>query len=322
MKGIYVKDLAIGQPVDGLFVISRAGLRSYAGGQFLTLRLADRTGKVDGVVWDRAEEAYTGLQVGRPARIVGKVGQYQGNLQVTVDKLLAEVPAEEIDPGDFLASAPLDLEKAAAELGELAATLTDPHLAELWQRFITEEAEHWRNFQRAPGGKLWHHGYLGGLLEHTLSVCRCALRIADGYPDVDRDLLLCAALFHDIGKAEEFSFDTMIDYTDSGRLVGHLVLSVMKVEGMIRRLPDFPESLRNRLLHCMLAHHGETEQSPMLAMTREALILHHADHLDAHLNAYQREMSRAREAGKSWTDYINLIGRFLYAGNGPERTQG
>ncbi|MBE7559362.1 HD domain-containing protein [bacterium] len=322
MKSVYVKDLAMGQPVDGLFVVSRAGLRSYSGGQFLSLRLADKTGKVDGVVWDRAEDVYQSVAVGRPVRVVGKVGQYQGNLQVTVDKLVAEVDPSEVDPEDFLARAPIDLEKTAQELCELAASQENAHLRALWKHFVQEERPLWEAFQKAPGGKLWHHGYLGGLLEHTLSVCRCALRIADGYPGVDRDVLLTAGLFHDLGKAEEFSYDTMIDYTDSGRLIGHLVLSVVRVEKMIGRLPDFPESLRNQVVHCMLAHHGETEQSPMQAMTREALILYHADHLDAHLNAYQREMEKARAAGKTWTDYINLIGRFLYAGNGQQQTQG
>ncbi len=321
MKSVYIKDLAMGQPVDGLFVITRAGLRSYSGGQFLSLRLADKTGKVDGVIWDRAEDAYARLTVGRPARVVGKVGQYQGSLQVTIDKLIADVEPGEIDPDDFLASAPVDLEKTAEEFCQLADTLTNPHLRALWQLFLKDEQPLWQAFQKAPGGKLWHHGYLGGLLEHTLSVCRCALRIADGYPGVDRDVLLTAGLFHDLGKAEEFCFDTMIDYTDCGRLIGHLVLSVVKVESLIARLPDFPEALRNQVVHCMLAHHGETPQSPMQAMTREALILYHADHIDAHLNAYEREMGKARAAGKAWTDYINLIGRFLYVGNGQEPTQ-
>jgi len=306
--------------VDGYFVISRATLRSYSGGQFLSLRLADRTGKVDGVVWDGAEALYPRCLVGRPARVVGRVGQYQGNPQVVVDKLLFDLPEGEIDPADFLPTAPVDPEETARELGALAETLEDAWLAALWAKF--REDPLWEAFCRAPGGKLWHHGYVGGLVEHTLSVCRCALRIAEGYPEVDRDVLLAAALFHDISKAEELRCDTMIDYTDEGRLIGHLVLSAMRIERLIGEIPDFPATLRNRLLHCMLAHHGEAPGSPVNGMTREALVLHHADVVDAHMNAYNREIGRAEAAGRPWTDYIHLLGRYLYAGECIEPTQG
>jgi 3'-5' exoribonuclease len=317
-KSVFVKDLESGRALDGVFVISRMGLRTYARGQFLSLRLADKTGKVDAVMWDHAEETYERVNTGQPVRVVGKVGQYQDKPQVVVDYIDASVAPDDFDPADFLASAPIDLEEARQDIMELAQTLENEHLLALWEQFTSQEDDLWSRFCQAPGGKMWHHGYLGGLLEHTLSVCRCALRIAEGYPQVDRDLLLSAALYHDISKADEFRYDTFIDYTDSGRLVGHLVMSVMRVEGMIGKIEGFPHSLRNRLLHCMLAHHGQAPQSPAIAMTLEALILHHADEVDAHINAYSREMSKARDAGKDWTDYVNLIGRFLYAGDGQE----
>ena len=320
MKSVYVKDLEMGRPVDGIFVISRSSLRTYTGGQFLSLRLADRTGKVDAVSWDGAEALYPRCTVGSPVRVVGRVGQYQGNPQVVVDKLLFDLPEGEIDPADFIPTAPVDLEETAKELCALADTIENPWLSALWEKFHEDAC--FAEFCRAPGGKLWHHGYVGGLLEHTLSVCRCALRIAEGYPEVDRDVLLSAALFHDISKADELSCDTIIDYTDEGRLVGHLVLSAMRIEGLIRTIPDFPAPLRNRLLHAMLAHHGEAPGSPVNAMTREAMVLHHADHVDAHMNAYNREIRRAEAVGRPWTDYINLLGRHLYAGECIEPTQG
>lgn len=312
-KKTFVEDLKSNTNLDDLFVITSATLKPYSGGKFLTLRLADRTGKINGVLWDGAEEAEPVLRPGTLARIRGKVGRYQGALQVTVLSYEAFRDTKAVNAADFLPASTIDSGIILEELAGLAKEISNPALAALWKCFLDDDAFIAR-FRAAPAGKRWHHAYIGGLIEHTRTVIRICELLAGLYPYVDRDLLLTAALFHDIGKVEELSADLAFDYTDEGRLIGHLFLGLQRVRGYIDTIPDFPTALANPLLHGILAHHGETESSPVVPMTREALILHHADNMDAQLNAFTREMSQIENPEDSWTGFVNLINRFLYRG--------
>lgn len=312
-KKTFVENLRANTNLDDLFVITTASLKPYSGGKFLTLRLADRTGKVNAVLWEGAEEAEPVLRPGTLARIRGKVGRYQENLQVTVLSYEPFRDTKAVNAADFLPSSTIDPETILEELAALGKGISNPPLAALWEYLLSDE-EFIARFRVAPAGKKWHHAYIGGLLEHTRTVIRICELVADLYPDLDRDLLLTAALFHDIGKVEELSADLAFDYTDQGRLIGHLFLGLQRVRGYIDTIPHFPTPLANPLLHAILAHHGETESSPVFPMTREALILHYADNMDAQMNAFTREMSQIENPTDSWTAYVNLINRYLYRG--------
>jgi 3'-5' exoribonuclease len=198
-------------------------------------------------------------------------------------------------------------------LRELLGTIENKHLKELSSLFLSDRAFTAR-FRKAPAAKNFHHGYLGGLLEHTLAVCRLAAAVADHYPDLDRDLLLCAAFLHDIGKIREFSYTTHIEYSDEGRLLGHLVLGAAMVDEKISDLRRFPNDLAMRLKHLVLSHHGELEfGSPKRPKFLEAFALHLIDDLDAKMNGLKRFMDRDRHEG-SWTDFNRLFERYFLKG--------
>jgi len=312
-KRSFVENLSTGDSVDDLFVITTASARNYAKGKFLTLRLADRTGKVDGILWDATDESESDLRPGTLVHVRGKVGRYQGTLQVTVQGYEVVTDRSSVDPRDFLPAAETDAEELAEDLVEIGRGLENPYLKQVWEGFFAD-GEFLARFKTAPAGKRWHHAYVGGLIEHTRNVISICEYLAGLYPDVDRDLLLTAALFHDVGKVDELSADLSFDYTDEGRLVGHLFLGLTRLERLIEAVPDFPGTVSRPLLHAVLAHHGETENSPMAPMTREALLLHHADNIDAHMNAFAREMAQIERPEEAWTDYVRLINRYLYRG--------
>jgi len=174
-------------------------------------------------------------------------------------------------------------------------------------------------FGKAPAGKLWHHNYLGGLLEHTLSVTQIASEVGKMYPDINQDLLIAAGLLHDIGKIETYIFKTFFDFTDEGRLVGHIVLGAQLVAGKIKLIVDFPKKLETELTHLILSHQGKLEHaSPVVPMTLEGLILYYADEMDSNANAFLRIKKKEKMPGTQWSSYINLLGRYLYFGGHEE----
>jgi len=202
-----------------------------------------------------------------------------------------------------------------ANLKKSLAEIKNPMLQKLLKLFFTDK-DFTDRFCKAPGGKLWHHAYLGGLLEHTLSVIIISKFFIHHYHDsVNGDLLLAAAFLHDVGKIEEFSTYGFVDYSTPGRLIGHITIGVNMVMEKISQLPNFPEQLKQQLIHCILSHHGQKDRgSPVVPMTLEALILNFADDLDSSVAAFQRIMAKEKEPGKVWSNYVNLIDRFIYLG--------
>ncbi|MEW6237899.1 MAG: HD domain-containing protein [Candidatus Omnitrophota bacterium] len=319
-KKIYVNELQVGKDVQSLFVITRIALREYDKGQLLNLRLGDKTGKVSAVLWGGAEEAYKRLREGDLVSVAGKVNSYQNDTQITVRSIQAVPAPEDLDPADFLPASLKPLEEMAAEFDGMLETMKDEDYRALLLAFRQDESL-WQEFSRAPGAKMWHHPYLHGLLEHTLSVMRLCRAIAPNYPRVAEDLLLAGAVFHDAGKMREFVYHYRIDYSTDGRLLGHIYMGTALAENLMDRLPDFPPEKRRRLLHVILSHHGEVERSPILPMTLEANLLHHIENMDAQMAAYEREMDKAESGAKEWTGYVNLIQRYLYLGENHSPSQ-
>lgn len=315
MGKIFVADLCEGEPVTSFFLARDIQLRQRRGGEpYLTLILADRTGEVPAVMWEGVGEASRGLAEGDVVKVQGVLGTYQRERQLTLARLRKAAP-EEIVSDDYLPRSTQDPATLLARLRETVEGIREPHLRRLLHALL-EDDRFVAAFSTAPAAKSLHHAVLGGLLEHTLSVVGLCRLLADYYPAVDRDLLLTAAMLHDVGKIRELTWDRMFDYTDAGRLLGHITLAAILVEERIRAIPGFPEELAQRLLHCILSHHGELEWgSPKRPKTLEALVLHYAEDLDGKVNSF---LSFARShpdpQHPGWTQFNRALDRFLYFG--------
>jgi len=314
MKKTWVKDLQPGQPVDDAFVLRKKELKDFEKGSFLKLELGDRTGRIDAVVWDNPDQFYLKAKEGDFLQVRGMASVYRDNLQIKVDSFSRLDPAK-VDLKEFLPTAAESPEALFAAYQKEAQSLKNPHLKMLFEE-IFADSRLVEKLKLAPAAKLWHHNYLGGLLQHTLKIVAICKAAAEIYPLAKRDLLIAGALLHDIGKVSQYQMEGYIDYSDEGRLVGHIVEGCQIVSDKISKIPDFPVELSLNLKHLILSHQGELELgSPVVPQTLEAIILHHADQMDAQVGGVTRIIQNEREPGKKWSSYVNLIKRFIYFGD-------
>lgn len=315
MGKVFVTDLTEGEGVTSFFLAKQIQVRQRRSGEpYLALVLGDRTGEVAAVMWEGAEEASRELSEGDIVKVQGVLGSYQRERQLTVTRLRKAAP-EEILLEDYLPRSPQDPAVLLARLRETVDGMGEAHLKRLLADLLADES-FVAAFAAAPAAKSIHHAVLGGLLEHTVSVVGLCRLLADYYPAVDRDLLLAGAILHDVGKVRELTWDRVFDYTDAGRLLGHITLGALLAEERIRALPGFPEELAQRLLHCILSHHGELEWgSPRRPKTLEALILHYAEDLDGKVNSFLSFAQRHPDPQRpGWTQFNKALDRFLYFG--------
>jgi len=286
-----------------------------SGNPFLRIRLVDHTGETEGRIWERALEFDQDFSVNDVVRVHARVERYQGKLQLNISDI-ERVDPEEVDPTLFLPTGPQDVNELWQQFEDLAKQVKNQHLQRLLQGFLSDRS-FVEQMKQAPAAKSMHHAYLGGLLEHTVSVTRLLDRICDHYPRLDRDLLLTAAILHDIGKLEEFSYQLHLDYTDAGRLLGHVVLGVQRVRDKIDKLEGFPPTLSLTLQHLIISHHGEYEfGAPKRPKTLEAFALHYADNLDAKMNHLTRLLDNEKESPSHWTPFQQVYDRFVFKGTG------
>ena len=310
-KTQFIEQLKEGERLDDVFLVKTARLaETRAGKPYLVLEVADRSGEIGGPIWEQAEEFQGLCQVGSFVHLNGQVQSYRDKLQLKIDGVRA-VDRNEVDLADFVLVCDQDRGVLARELQALAATVKNPFLKKLLQNFFRKEPM-WQRFQDAPAAKGIHHAYVGGLLEHSLSVARIADILAVHYSGVDRSLLLAGALLHDIGKVDELAMDVaLIDYTAQGRLKGHLVMGSEMVAEAAAHIRDFPPELLTQLQHLILSHHGRQEfGSPTVPMTIEAFLLSFIDDLDAKMNGLKRFMDRDRQEG-DWTEFNRLFDRYF-----------
>ena len=313
MKNSWIKELKVGDEVVDFFALREKELKEYNGNLFLRLELSDRTGRIEAVVWNQAREAYDGLPLGEVVKVKGRVGTYKDSRQITLERV-REALSEEFDPKDFLPSRELNVEALFSSLREKIAAVQDPQLKALLDSVFSDE-DFLSKFKLAPAGKLWHHTYTGGLLEHTLTVTEICEKVAPHYRLLDHDLLVTGALLHDIGKTEELTGTLFFDYSDVGRLEGHIAIGCQMVQDKIKKLKDFPESLAARLKHLILSHHGSKENgSPVVPQTLEAFILYYVDELDSKVSGVTRIIESESAPDKRWSDWVNLLERFIYLG--------
>lgn len=321
MEPKYINELVSGERVESIFaVVDKQTRTTRAGKQFLSLKLSDKTGTIDAVVWENADALSLKFEKGDFIGVRADVGSYQGTNQLTL-LALKKVEKTPEYTARFLPTAAKDVNDMAAELEAIAGGVTHPKVRELLMGFFTDAA-FMERFKAASAAKGMHHVFAGGLVQHTLKVARLCDQIFREYEATDpaiakminRDLLVAGAIIHDIGKIEELSSEPGFDYTLEGRLVGHISLGLMTVKERIDQIEGFPKDAAWLLMHMLLAHHGENEYgSPKRPKCMEAFILHYADNLDAKLQGIMEFAEKDTQEG-DFTSFHRLYDRFFYKG--------
>jgi 3'-5' exoribonuclease len=314
-KEIYIKDVKQGDKVVSSFLVAEKNMAfSLKGSPYLNIRLKDKTGELDGKAWDNAIEFDQQFKKGDIISIEGRAAIYKNSIQISIVKIKKN-EWEDIEPSDYLPAAKGDVEAMFNEILTYVENIKTKSLQSLLQSFLHDEKTA-ELFKRAPAAKGFHHIYLGGLLDHTLSVVRLLDKVCDHYSGLNKDMVITGGILHDIGKIYEFSYDTIIEYSDEGRLIGHIVMGVEMINKKIAEIPDFPGQLALELRHIILSHHGEFEfGSPKRPKTLEALVVHYIDDLDAKFNAFHTLITDSTNSDSDWTSYNRLLERFLYKKN-------
>ncbi|HPG39777.1 MAG TPA: HD domain-containing protein [bacterium] len=308
-----------GQAIEDFFVLRKAECRKQAekGELYLSLELGDASGRIFGTLWKQVDEMLKLLKEGDIVKVKGQVIEWKGKLHLSVEKIRLAQVNDRVDSDSLIPAGTCDPQENLDKIFQKIGTVEDENLRSLLLSVYNDKTIR-KALLKAPAGKLWHHCYEGGLLEHTLGVCNFAESIAMQVLKVDRQLLIAGALLHDIGKIREYKTGYFIDYSDEGRLLGHISIGYHIVAGFIERNKKFPEELANKVLHLILSHQGELEHgSPVVPMCRESLILYYADELDSKLNAFDRIYDKEKSQHKKWSSYVKLMDRFLYFGDDP-----
>jgi 3'-5' exoribonuclease len=309
-------ELEDGQRAGGVYAVRERELRRKRNGEpWLRLALGDASGVCEAVSWEDAEALYAVAAPGSPVFVSGhfEVSERWGSkIKLTG---LREAAADEYDQEDLAAESEVSFERLESDLGELLATVQDPRLRHLLDRFFGEGSEIWARFRDAPAAKVYHQAYRHGLLEHTVSVAQAVSAAAAFFPGIDRDVAVTGALLHDIGKTEAYNDDPLaIDLTDAGRLQGEIPLGYYKVRRQIEEIPGFDPAVAQAVLHIILAHHGSLEHgSPVIPATREAVLVHMIDNLGGRLGSFDR-LERQLPAGESWSGFDRALSGSAYFG--------
>ncbi len=312
MKSVFVENIRERDWVESVFLVrDKITATAKNGKPYLTLKLMDRSGEVEGRVWDNVETISAGFEKDDFVVVSGKASVYLGKMQLVVQNLV-RVDDSQVNLDDFLPVAHRSREEMLGELDGRVASLANPHLKRLMEAFLADQ-EFMAGYSSAPAAKSMHHVYLGGLLDHSLSVATLADNLSNHYRDLDRDLLMVGALLHDIGKVAELRYSRSFEYTDAGKLLGHIVMGVELVEEKVRLLRDFPPQLAMLLKHLLLSHHGQYEfGSPKRPKTLEAVVLNFIDDLDSKVNGITSYLSKEKTSDGEWSSYHRFYDRYFF----------
>ena len=306
-----IKNLKPGSKFELTLLLKKLEVKSTRQGkEYLDLLLADKSGAINGKYWDGFEDFKSVASAGALFKVSGTVVEFNGAPQLKIESAKPAEENTEISLDDFVKKSERNLAVMKSELEERIAKIGNDYLKRLLGIILS--GKRYEDFLRAPAGKSWHHSYLHGLLEHTLEIIRICDLMCDIHPEINRDLLVTGAILHDFGKTQELTSDINFDYTDKGRLLGHIVIAAIEVDKATRKIEWFPEELKNQLLHLILSHQGKLEfASPVVPKTPEAIVLYYADELSAKTNAYLNSIESDSTEG-SWTKYIQLAETPIY----------
>lgn len=309
MKSFYVRDLQPNQVITTTFLVHTKDVRQKKSGEpYLSLLLADRTGEIDAKMWDNVAEVMDTFDRDDFVKVKGLLQVFQNRPQLTVHKMMRLDDAE-IDLGDYFPCSERNPDEMFSELRGIIAGITNPHLRTLLNAFMDDEKIA-RMYRTAPAAKTVHHAYLGGLIEHVLSLCRLARVMAEHYRDIDIDLLLAGTILHDVGKTSELTYERTFGYSTDGQLLGHIIIGLQMLSEKIVLQTGFPPKLKILLEHMIVSHHGELEYgSPKVPLFPEALLLHHLDNLDSKMECMRAAIARDRNIDGCWTMYNPALDR-------------
>ena len=312
MANTLIKDIKIGNKINQIFLLQKSDSRkTKTGSLYITAQLSDRSGIIEARLWNATNEQITQFGKDDILNIKGRVESFQNNLQLIVESFL---PAnlDEVDMGELLPCTEKDIPEMLKELKEILYSVEDKNLINLFKLFLEDE-KFCKGLCSAPAAVQFHHAFLGGLLEHIISVLKLAGPITVQYPMINKDILYAGIFFHDIGKIEELSYTKAFKYTDEGQLLGHLITGIKLLNTAVKKLPDFPPKLLTIIEHLILSHHGSYEWgSPKLPMTIESIALHYLDNFDAKIFAFNKAINDDKNEGNNWTEYNRMFERRLY----------
>jgi 3'-5' exoribonuclease len=313
MKDFYISECTRHENkiITSNFVVVAKQIKPKKTGEpYLALTLGDRSGQLEAKMWDNVEEVLTVFEQDDFLKVKGLVNKYKNRFQLTIHKL-RKLGDSEIEFADYLPKTTRDIDELWRTLSEFVGSFQNAHLQALVRAFMAdpEIAAAYRN---APAAKTLHHAYIGGLLDHVVSLFRSCDLICRNYPLVNRDLVLTGVFLHDIGKIYELTYNRSFSYTTRGQLLGHMVIELEMLQAKLALVPGFPNELKTLLEHLIISHHGEYEfGSPKLPMFPEALLLHYMDDLDSKMEAMRAQFEREAEIEGAWTSYNASLGRPL-----------
>lgn len=312
----YVADIKDRDSVKGVFLVKEKIMAMAKNGKpYMNLRFMDKSGEVDAKLWDNTDVLDKLFDKNDFVRVRGKASVYMNKMQVVVAEI-SRVPDEEVNLADFLPESPRSIGEMRQELRDVVGALANSHLKGLMEAFLADEPL-MDQYCKAPAAKGMHHVYLGGLLEHSLALVRLIRAIVPLYEGINEDLLVVGALLHDVGKIQEMSYERAFDYTDAGKLLGHITIGVELVEDKIRQVDGFPRELSLLLKHMLLSHHGQYEfGSPKRPKTVEATILNYLDDMDSKINGIRTHIAKETASSSRWTAHHRLYDRYFFKVNG------
>jgi 3'-5' exoribonuclease len=311
MKSPYVSELQPNQVVTATLLVQQKDIRQKKTGEpCLSLILGDRTGDIEARMWDNVAEIMDTFERDDFVKVRGLLQVHQNRLQLTVHRIQRQ-GTESVDFTDFYPASERSGEEMWKELLSTIGAIGNPHLRGLLN-LIAADPEVEQRYKIAPAAKTVHHAFLGGLLEHVLSMCAVGRLLASHYKDIDLDLLLTGIILHDVGKIHELSYDRSFGYSSEGQMLGHIVIGLRMISEKIQLLPDFPPRLRTLIEHMVLSHHGQMEfGSPKLPMFAEAMLLHQIDSLDSRMHSMRSSLDKDRSVEGCWTGYNPILERPL-----------
>jgi 3'-5' exoribonuclease len=313
VKDFYISDCVRHENkiVTSSFVVVVKQIKPKKSGEpYIALTLGDRSGQIEAKMWDNVEDVLEAFEQDDFLKVKGLINKYKNRFQLTIHKL-RKLGEAEIEFDDYLPKTSKNIDELWSTLAEFVASFQNPHLKTLVQAFMADP-EISAAYRNAPAAKTLHHAYIGGLLDHVVSLFRSCDLISRNYPQINRDLLLTGAFFHDIGKIHELTYNRSFSYTTRGQLLGHMIIELEMLQRKLALQPDFPAELKIMIEHLIISHHGEYEfGSPKLPMFPEALMLHYMDDLDSKMEAMRAQFERDCDPDNPWTSYNPSLGRPL-----------
>ncbi len=310
-----ISDLKAGDSVDTYFILKSIDLNRGKSSEYLRMEFSDKSGAISSFLFEPAQISYVRekFKTGDFVQIKGGITEYKGTPQLKISDI--RIPDDNIDLKMLLPTAPINAAEYWERLKDIINEISDPDFRKLVESVFSDDAFA-EKFKRAPGGKSWHHPYLSGLLEHTVNVTEMVLFLSKRYKNLNRDVMICGALLHDAGKTEEYEYGNVIDFSDRGRLLGHLTIGAEIIGKKASEIPGFPIKKADLLKHMILSHHGQKDfGSPVVPQLTEAFAVYYADELDSKINAVSSIIEKDRLKGSRWSSYVRNMERSFYLDN-------